>query len=66
MLLVKHGADVNILYPEGLYKPAFKEEDVDDEEYKAEGPYYCTPLINVIRASCSYKKVKLHNLQGLF
>lgn len=30
LLLVKAGADVNFVYPEEDYKPAFKEEEVDE------------------------------------
>lgn len=61
-VLVKNGADVNVVYPEKLYKPAFKEDDVEDETYNPKGPYYCTPLISVIRSNSSYNEVKRHNL----
>jgi len=44
-----HKADPNILYPEENFKPAFKEEEVQDETYEPKGKYYATPLINLIR-----------------
>ena len=51
LLLAKHGADVNIVYPEKNFKPAFKEDDVadEDESYDSKATYKCTPLINVVR-----------------
>jgi hypothetical protein len=52
LLLVKAGADVNFVYPEKLFKPALKDEDLDDEHlgsYDPKGEYLCTPLINLIR-----------------
>jgi len=49
MLLVKKGADVNIVYPEDSFKPGLREEDVDDDNYDVKGLYYSTPLINLIR-----------------
>jgi len=51
-LLVKAGADVNFVYPEALYKPALKEEEVDEQfmdDYDPKGDYFCTPLINLLR-----------------
>lgn len=47
--LLKAGADVNVLYPEEKYKPAFKEDEVDGQQYDPKGKYFCTPLINLIR-----------------
>jgi ankyrin repeat protein len=49
--LVKNGADVNIVYPEEIYKPYHKDEELlqkfsgsyDKKVYK------CSPLINIIR-----------------
>jgi hypothetical protein len=29
-LLVKNGADVNFIYPEDAYKPALRDEEVED------------------------------------
>jgi len=37
MLLVKKGADVNIVYPEDSFKPGLREEDVDDDNYDVKG-----------------------------
>ena len=50
--LVKAKADVNFAYPEKLFKPALKEEELDEdhfESYDTKGTYMCTPLINLIR-----------------
>lgn len=50
--LVKAKADVNFVYPEKLFKPALKEEELDEEyleTYDTKGTYMCTPLINLIR-----------------
>lgn len=49
MLLAKAGADVNVVYPEEDFKPAHKEEEVEDPNYDPKGKYMCTPLINLIR-----------------
>lgn len=66
-LLCKAGADVNIVYPENLYKPALKEEDLDEdqlEEYDPKGQYYCTPLINLLRLNPQGETMR-NNLIGL-
>ena len=50
-VLVKKGADVNYVYPEKAFKPAFKSEEVDEQynDYNPEGQYMSTFIINVIR-----------------
>jgi hypothetical protein len=63
--LVGHGANVNIVYPEIIYKPAFTEEDVEDESYDPKAIYKCTPLINVIRQNAKFKDVMRENVMGL-
>ena len=52
LLLAKAGADVNFVYPESHYKPALKEEELQDEylgTYEPKGKYFCSPLINLLR-----------------
>lgn len=52
LLLAKAGADVNIVYPEGHFKPSLREEELEDDalgSYDPTGQYYCTPLINLLR-----------------
>jgi hypothetical protein len=51
-LLCQAGADVNIIYPEELFKPALKDEELDEDQlgtYDPKGQYHCTPLINLLR-----------------
>lgn len=40
---------MNAYYPEEDFKPAHKEEAVEDPNYDPKGKYMCTPLINLIR-----------------
>lgn len=48
--LVKNGADVNFVYPEDEFKPALRDEEVEDlESYDPNGKYHSTFLINTIR-----------------
>ena len=63
--LVKAGANVNILYPEESFKPGFKEHEVDDlSNYDANGKYFTTPLINLIRQNPK-NEIMRGNLIGL-
>lgn len=67
LLLSVNGADMNIIYPEKLYKPAFKEDEVDEQHmgsYQPEGKYFTTPLINVIRLN-QENDVQCQNIMGL-
>jgi hypothetical protein len=53
-LLVTHGADVNFVYPENLFKPAFSKDNIDQnmfgEGYEPDpAPYKTTFMINLIR-----------------
>lgn len=63
-VLCKYGADVNFVYPEKTFKPGYKQEDVDDEDYDPKGQYKTTFLINVIR-QCTDPKMKIENIIGL-
>ena len=66
-LLVNAGADVNVVYPESHYKPALKEEDLDEanfDTYDPKGDYFCTPLINLIRLNPQNETMR-NNLIGL-
>jgi ankyrin repeat protein len=52
MSLAKSGADMNFVYPEEVFKPGFKDEEVEDlDNYDPKGHYYTTPMINLIRHS---------------
>lgn len=67
LLLAKAGADVNFVYPESHYKPALKEEELQDKylgTYEPKGKYYCSPLINLLRLNPS-DEVMRRNLIGL-
>lgn len=67
LLLAKAGADVNIVYPEGHYKPALKEEELEEDalgSYDPTGQYYCTPLINLLRQNPQNETMR-NNLIGL-
>jgi hypothetical protein len=58
---------VNFVYPENLFKPAHKEEELDEENlasYDTKGQYYCSPLINLIRQN-PQNEVMRNNLIGL-
>ena len=64
---MKAGADVNFVYPEKLFKPALKDEDLDDDylgSYDPKGEYLCTPLINLIRQNPQNETMR-NNLIGL-
>jgi ankyrin repeat protein len=66
-LLVKAGADVNVVYPENHYKPSLKDEDLMEEhlgEYDPKGQYYCTPLINLLRLNPQNETMR-NNMIGL-
>jgi len=63
-LLAKSGSDVNFIYPEEIFKPALKEEEVHDPNYDPKGKYYCTPLINLIRQNPKNEIIR-QNLIGL-
>ncbi len=63
--LATHGADVNIVYPENTHKPAFTEEDAEDESYDPKATYKCTPLINLIRQNAKFKEIMRDNVMGL-
>lgn len=66
-LLATAGADVNVVYPEAHYKPAIKEDDLDEthlESYDPKGDYHCTPLINLVRLN-PQNEVMRNNLIGL-
>ena len=67
LLLVKAGADVNVVYPEETYKPALKDEELDEDHlgtYDPKGKYFCTPLINLIRINPPNETMR-NNLIGL-
>ena len=67
LLLAKSGANMNIVYPENLYKPALKEEELMEDHlgsYDTKGQYYCTPLINLIRLNPQNETMR-NNLIGL-
>jgi ankyrin repeat protein len=65
MLLVKSGSDVNFVYPEELYKPAFKDEElIELDDYDPNGKHYSTPLINVIRNNAT-NEILRNNIIGL-
>ena len=67
LALVKAGADVNIVYPEETYRPAFTEEEVDDMNYKTgKTDYRCTILIHTIRQNAKFKDIMRKNILGLF
>ena len=65
-MLVKAGADVNVVYPEGSYKPALKDEDLEEEHLASydSKKYYCTPLINLMRLNPT-NEIMRNNLIGL-
>jgi hypothetical protein len=58
MKLAEKGANVNIVYPETSFNPAFKKEEVDDDDYIAiEGNYKCTLFINIVRHSPTFNEI---------
>lgn len=68
-LLVQHGADVNFVYPEDSFKPAFTEDQIGKDKlaqgYDPKKPYKCTILINMIRQAPSFEMVIRNNILGL-
>lgn len=62
--LVKAGADVNIVYPEDKFKPAFKKDEVENPRYNPQGKYLCTPIITLIRLNPK-NEIMRSNLIGL-
>ena len=67
LLLVKAGADVNVVYPEAHYKPALKEDELEEDHlgsYDPSGQYYCTPIINLLRLNPQNETMR-NNLIGL-
>mmetsp|Transcript_3120 Transcript_3120/g.2999 ORF Transcript_3120/g.2999 Transcript_3120/m.2999 type:complete len:81 (+) Transcript_3120:972-1214(+) len=63
-LLAEHGADVNIVYPELIYKPDLQVEEVEGA-YSLEAPYSCTALINVVRHKQTIESHMIGNIEAL-
>lgn len=66
-LLVKSGANVNVVYPENHYKPGLRDEELEEEHlasYDPKGQYFCTPIINLMRLN-SQNEIMRNNLIGL-
>lgn len=56
---------MNFVYPEECFKPAFKDEELEElDDYDPKGKYYATPLINLIRQEPN-NEILRNNLIGL-
>ena len=58
---------MNHIYPETHYKPGLREDELDleqNDDYDPKGPYYCTPLINLLRLNPQNETMR-NNLIGL-